>query len=82
MEPPAMQANVVVVFWSLINVIQKEGQQLIIITSISKIYVLKCQSVGYKTVEEVRKCGSLVIWKVGILVPEPNGGSMTLKFSD
>ena len=48
-----MQANVFVVFWPLINIIQKEGQCLIIITSISKIYVLNCQSVGQKTMEEV-----------------------------
>ena len=35
-----------------------------IITSISKMYVLtcKCQSVGHKSVEEVLKCGSLVVW--------------------
>ena len=52
-----MQANVFVVFWPLINIIQKEGQWLIIITSISNIYVLNCQSVGHKTVEELWKCG-------------------------
>ena len=35
-----------------------------IITSISKMYVLtcKCQSVGHKSVEEVLKCGSLAVW--------------------
>ena len=35
-----------------------------IITSISKMYVLtcKCQSAGHKSVEEVLKCGSLVVW--------------------
>ena len=29
-----------------------------------------------------KKCESVVIWTVGILVPEPNGGSVALKFSD
>ena len=35
-----------------------------IITSISIMYVLtrKCRSVGHKSVEEVLKCGSLVVW--------------------
>ena len=35
-----------------------------IITSISIMYVLtcKCQSVGHKSVEEVLKYGSLVVW--------------------
>ena len=54
-----MQANVFVVFWALINIIQKEGQWHIIITSISKSYVLNCQSMGHKTMEEV--------WKFGIM---------------
>ena len=60
-----------------------------IITSISIMYVLtcKCQSVGHKSVEEVLKCGSLVVWKcgnieLGILVPGPNDVRMTLNFSD
>ena len=42
---------------------------------------------GHKTVAEVLKCGSLVVWKcgnikLGILVPGPNGVQMTLNFSD
>ena len=55
-----------------------------IITSISIMYVLtcKCQSVGHKSVEEVFKCGRLVVWKLGILVTGPNGGRTTLKFCD
>ena len=56
--------------WPLINLIQKESLiqvtmgRLTIMTSISIMYVLtcKCQSVGHKSVEEVLKCGSLVVW--------------------
>ena len=42
------------------------------------------QSVGHKTVKEVCNFGSVEVWlwKVGILLLGPNGGSMTLKFSD
>ena len=63
--------------------------RLMIMTSVSIMYVLpcKCQSVGHKSVEEVLKCGNLLVWKcgnvgLGILVSGPNGVRMTLNFSD